>query len=267
MAFPTAPVNGEIATVNGIKYSYSSATNSWTRIAAGRFTAAAAASPPSNPALGDQWYNTNLDILFEYINDGTSSYWVDIVSFGQVSGNITAMADTTLQGNVVVGQGNVYSIGASNGYLNNLYSNVIVGNTISTSGNLNIAGNVIQRTAFYETYGNATNTGGNLTCNFNLGSIFNVSSITANVTANFTNVNAISNGVTGATVIINQGATPYTISNLQINGVQQTIRWIGGLGTGSAPAGLANNTDIISFSMIHLGGGTFRILGQLSSYA
>lgn len=125
MSFPTSPINGEIATVNGIKYSYSSATNSWTRIAAGRFAAAAAASPPSNPALGDQWYNTNLDILFEYISDGTSSYWVDIVSLGQASGNVSALADTTLQGNVVVGQGNVYSIGASNGFVKNIYANTV----------------------------------------------------------------------------------------------------------------------------------------------
>lgn len=31
MAFPTTPTNGQTATVNGITYTYSSATNSWTR--------------------------------------------------------------------------------------------------------------------------------------------------------------------------------------------------------------------------------------------
>jgi len=31
MAFPTSPTNGQIATVNGISYTYSSTTNSWTR--------------------------------------------------------------------------------------------------------------------------------------------------------------------------------------------------------------------------------------------
>lgn len=29
MAFPTSPVNGQTATVNGILYTYASATNSW----------------------------------------------------------------------------------------------------------------------------------------------------------------------------------------------------------------------------------------------
>ena len=142
MSFPTAPIDGEIATVNGIKYSYSSATNSWTRIAAGKFTAAAAASPPSNPALGDQWYNTNLDILFEYINDGTSSYWVDIISLGQASGNVSALVDSTLQGNVVVGINSIYSIGASNGYLNNLYASAITANAITVNGNIIPSANV-----------------------------------------------------------------------------------------------------------------------------
>lgn len=136
MSFPAAPVDGDLATVNGIKYSYSSATNSWTRTAAGKFAAAAAASPPSNPALGDQWYNTNLDILFEYINDGTSSYWVDIISAGQASGNITAITDSTLQGNIVVGLDNVYSIGAITGYLNNFYANSITANVTTVNGNI-----------------------------------------------------------------------------------------------------------------------------------
>ena len=29
---------------------------------------------------GDQWYNTSTDVLYEYVNDGTTSYWVDIQS-------------------------------------------------------------------------------------------------------------------------------------------------------------------------------------------
>jgi hypothetical protein len=32
MAFPTAPVNGQVTVVNQVSYQYSTATNSWTRI-------------------------------------------------------------------------------------------------------------------------------------------------------------------------------------------------------------------------------------------
>jgi hypothetical protein len=36
------------------------------------------APPTSGNVAGDQWYNTSTNVLYEYINDGTSSYWVDI---------------------------------------------------------------------------------------------------------------------------------------------------------------------------------------------
>jgi hypothetical protein len=40
----------------------------------------AASVPPVSEKLGDQWYNTDTDILYEYINDGTADYWVDTSS-------------------------------------------------------------------------------------------------------------------------------------------------------------------------------------------
>jgi hypothetical protein len=127
MSFPTSPTNNQIAIVNGIRYSYSSATRSWTRISSGKYTASASA--PTNPANGDHWYDTNNDILFEYIDDGTSQYWVDIQSLGQ-TGNISSIASSTLQGNIVVGIDNVYSLGAANGYVRNIFANAITANAI-----------------------------------------------------------------------------------------------------------------------------------------
>ena len=38
MAFPTSPINGQVAIVNGIRYTYATATNSWTRSPAGNAT-------------------------------------------------------------------------------------------------------------------------------------------------------------------------------------------------------------------------------------
>lgn len=34
--------------------------------------------PASGNILGDQWYNTSSNVLYEYISDGTASYWVDV---------------------------------------------------------------------------------------------------------------------------------------------------------------------------------------------
>ena len=41
-------------------------------------TYTAASTPPGSANVADQWYNTTTNILYEYISDGTSSYWVDI---------------------------------------------------------------------------------------------------------------------------------------------------------------------------------------------
>ena len=47
----------------------------------GGVTLTSATSPPvSGNLLGDQWYNTSSDVLYEYINDGVAAYWVDVSS-------------------------------------------------------------------------------------------------------------------------------------------------------------------------------------------
>ena len=38
------------------------------------------ATPPSNPQVGDQWYDTSTDVLYQWFTDGTSSYWIDKLS-------------------------------------------------------------------------------------------------------------------------------------------------------------------------------------------
>jgi hypothetical protein len=61
-------------------------------------TYTAAATPPASGNIkGDQWYNTTTSVLYEYLYDGTSYYWVDIqtpttgnVSTGYVNRKYTA---------------------------------------------------------------------------------------------------------------------------------------------------------------------------------
>jgi hypothetical protein len=130
-------------------------------------------------------------------------------------------------------------------------------------GNLSVTGNITQQSAYYETYANVVNVDGNLTCNFVNGATF-YATLTANVTVNFTNVVATAGQVTGATLIVDQGATPYSVANIQINsGGVQTIKWAGG----TTNTGTASNTDVMSFSLISLDGTSWRILGQIANYA
>ena len=132
-----------------------------------------------------------------------------------------------------------------------------------TTANLTITGNVVQQGAYYETFSNVTNSGGNLVCNFANSATF-YATLTANVTANIYNVTATAGRVTSVTLIVDQGATPYGVANIQINGGGiQTIKWAGGTGPNT---GTASNTDVMSFSLISLNGTAWRVLGQISNY-
>ena len=248
------------------------------------FTYTASATAPGSPVVGDQWFDTTDGTLYEYIDDGDSDQWVDIQSptfasnavvtllSGDVStsGNISASSITITSGifwsNSVSAIGPIYGNTQVAQYLPT-FTGALTPSLITNSGNLTVAGNIVQQQAYYETFGNLTNVGGNLTCNFNNGTVFNVTSITANVTANFTNVNAITNSATGAVVILTQGATAYRIANVQVNGVNTYVRWVNGNGSGISPMGLASNTDIVSFSIMHLGSGSYAVFGQLSTFA
>jgi len=81
------------------------------------------------------------------------------------------------------------------------------------------------------------------------------------ITANFTNLNVTAEYATNLTVIINQGATPYEVTAVQIGGAAQTIEWQGGL----APTGNANGIDSFSFTILN-DGGSFVVLGQMVDF-
>ena len=149
-------------------------------------------------------------------------------------------------------------------YQTTAFSNAAVVSYFSTAASgLTVAGNITQQSAYYETYANVVNSGGNLTCNFTNGATF-YATLDANVTVNFTNVVATAGQATGATLIVDQGATAYSVANIQINsGGVQTVKWAGG----TTNTGTAGNTDIMSFSLISLDGTNWRILGQIANYA
>tara|TARA_R100000664_G_C2735909_1_gene125369 strand:+ start:596 stop:1222 length:627 start_codon:yes stop_codon:yes gene_type:complete len=44
----------------------------------GTIVSRASVSPPSNPNVGDLWYNSGTAKLFSYLSDGKSTYWVEV---------------------------------------------------------------------------------------------------------------------------------------------------------------------------------------------
>jgi cytoskeletal protein CcmA (bactofilin family) len=172
MAFPTYPVNGQVTVLNGIQYTYTSATNSWSRnptsplvvtVPTGNaMVYTAATSPPSSGNLpGALWYNTATDILYKYTYDGVNYVWVDedsstvnvATGVTTYTGNNTTIVSGTLyinnaattvggnlnvSGNITTTGANIVATSGNIGFVNALFSG---SNTVS--GNLNITGNVI----------------------------------------------------------------------------------------------------------------------------
>ena len=164
MSFPNTPNDLDVTIVNGITYEYSAAKTAWIRrqvnlsdiTFTGNVTANKvytteilwsgnaeifnagityrAATTPAAAKLGDQWYNTANDVLYEYITDGTSTYWVDIQSLGTSTGNavVSSFDDLTLSGNIILTSNLAYSIGGDTGRLRHIYA----GNVTTVTANI-----------------------------------------------------------------------------------------------------------------------------------
>lgn len=152
----------------------------------GGITYTASAITPLTANIGDQWYNTSINVLFEYTNDGTSSNWVDIsgpvisyaagsVSYGNIevaaylpsyNGNFS-IANLTLTGNItghlVANTNGTYDIGTSSVKWRNVYTtgNIVSANLI-TSGNVvtaNLITSDVRADRFLWSNGNAFSSG------------------------------------------------------------------------------------------------------------
>lgn len=92
---PTTPTNGDFWTTTAGVYARINGTT------VGPFGAGStgtlytfSASAPSSPNAGDQWQDSNTMLLYTYINDGSSSQWVDVRAPGISSGGVTIGSST-----------------------------------------------------------------------------------------------------------------------------------------------------------------------------
>ena len=92
---------GTLYTTSGIRWAGNSAVISTGGGGGATYTASTTA--PFGPSVGDQWYYTTGDILYEYQNVGTGSFWVDITSPTITSGNITVAGGDILSPFLLMG--------------------------------------------------------------------------------------------------------------------------------------------------------------------
>jgi hypothetical protein len=134
-------------------------------------------------------------------------------------------------------------------------------NTDSAVVFTSVTSNVLNVKQVYESTNLITGATGTVIHNCALGHIFVHSSISANFTANFTNVTIPANNAAAFTLVLNQGGTAYVPTAVQIGGQAQTVNWQGT----TQPAGNANKKDVVSFSVVN-NNGTWITLGQLTSF-
>jgi hypothetical protein len=99
-----------------------------------------------------------------------------------------------------------------------------------------------------------------------LGGVDGINDLTFNLTGILFNGVILSAAVSqnrsySMSLILNQGATAYIPSAVNVNGNSVTLNWAGGV----TPSGRANKIDVISLNIYNISG-TFTCLGQLSSY-
>lgn len=235
--------------------------------------------------------NTSLNI---YVTPGSASAGVGnvlvsvvdgpvvnsgVINYGGAGGGIS-LANLSISSNSPSGNGSlsynnttgVFTFTPADASLSN-YSNTDVvtllssfgSNTITTTGNVNTgnfsATGIVKTEQIHEVFTTKTSATGTVTHDCSTGQLFSHSSISANFTANLTNLNLDSGYATTVTLVLNQGGTAYIPNAVQIGGVSQTINWQGG----SAPSGNANKKDVVSFSILN-SSGTYTVLGQLTSF-
>lgn len=265
----TQPTNKNftIVTVGGlvqnkVNYSISGTTLTFT-------TAPPNTSPIEVTTLGPAINTSTPNTL----QNGTSS--VNVLTSGNVTissagtNNVVVVSNTgvTVTGNAsITGNVSVSNANLGNVATANYFSGII---TTSTQPNITSVGTLDNLTVSGMTsYGLSadiilTKTGatGVMVHDVSAGAVFYHNAPIANFTPNFTNVPVIDGRALMTTLIISQGATPYTTSAMQINGVAQTIKWLNNI----TPTGNASKTDIISFTLMRTGS-AWTVFGQTGFY-
>ena len=222
---------------------FASLTSKPTTIAGYGITDALALGTSSTTALaGDT-------ALFDGAFASLTSKPTTIAGYG-ITDALSSGGNITLGGDLDVGGNSIVS--ASNGPIN------IAPNG---SGAIELNGQVKFDEGMIEKFATTNGATGVTALDCSTGNIHYLTAPAGDITANFTNLGLTAEYATNVTIIINQGATPYEVTAVQIGEAAQTIEWQGG----SAPTGNANGIDSFSFTILN-DGGTYVVLGQMVDF-
>jgi hypothetical protein len=213
---------------------------------------------PTNPIIGDQWYDSSTDIVYEYINDGTNNIWVDISSaFGNnfvVSSGVTIKATGNNQATSTT-TGDLQVTGGASIYTGNLYIGGSGGNAIVSNGDIYNQGNLYATGSIIPGANNVVNLGST--------TAYWASAFVGQLTSNAATIGASGITSTGNVAIntdTNAGLTTNQTTAYLFNETASLVKIAGG-----GVAEFASNTQAISTTTgaIQLTGGMSIATGNL----
>lgn len=235
---------------------------------------------PTNPENGNLWLNTENGFLYVYVNDGSSSQWIqpavpsaplpqlslvaftgnynDLTNKPIIGGNGFSGSYNDLSDKPDLFSGNYDDLTNKPTLFSGNYDDLT--NKPTSFSNLTLIGatTLQQTTEVVTAFSGAT---GTYAHNYSNGAVFYHSGILSNFTANFTNVPTTNNRSVSVVMILSQGATPYIPSSILLNDSAVTVQWIDGI----APTGTANQTDIISLTFIRVNS-QWQAIGSFATY-
>jgi hypothetical protein len=267
---------------------------------AGGATVSVGNTLPEDPISGNLWLNTDNGRLYVYIDDGTSTQWmqpsVPMPSLGSISftgtvidsvdsssisftpavtfnSDIRIENDLIIAGNIVYGNEKL----ATESYVSTALEQVVVealsinastvglGNVTNESKATMFTSPTFTGTSTFqqsvEVLNTKTGATGTVDHDYSTGAIWYHTSLADNFTANFTNVPTTASRAISIVLVLIQGATPYVPNVLQIDGTPVTINWLAGL----TPSGNASKKDIVSFTFTRIAS-SWTVFGSLSSF-
>lgn len=91
---------GEVYT-SGLRWSANGAVIQTGGGGGGNYTVSTTA--PSSPSIGDKWFNSTTDVVYEYQDVGTGVYWIDVSSTVITSGDVTVAGSDSISPFLLMG--------------------------------------------------------------------------------------------------------------------------------------------------------------------
>lgn len=212
---------------------------------------------------GDGGFLSNVSVpANSQIVNGNSNVIVQANANVRVAANgITQLTISSVGGNIL----GTFSVGGNLSAASLNTGNVNATSTLSVTGttSLNVT-NFSNIATFQQTtdvLNQKVNASGTVVHNFDTGAIFYHTNVANNFTVNLTNVPVTANRTIVVPIIIQQGVSAYIANQFQIDGLFQTINWLGNV----IPVGTANAVDVVGFTLIRTTS-NWTVLGQLTSY-